>query len=125
MYKRLRIIVPAVQVTALLCVVVLTKVIARESVNLFYVLPVRQLIANLNYPLVVVSEAFIWIDKLSLSAHMSWRPEGALLVATIVITGLTVVLCIALFWYFVIAEIEARQLGGSLVRFSSRIIEFA
>ncbi|HWR17813.1 MAG TPA: hypothetical protein VN577_23490 [Terriglobales bacterium] len=122
MYKRLKLIVPIVQVLAVL---VLLWAKHWESLTIYqtYVAPTERIIRAVNIPLV-----FAWYPILWLLEHASpyLSPEGgAPLILGIIVFGLILVLSIALFWYFVVTEIELRKQGKSLLKFPDWFRELA
>jgi hypothetical protein len=123
MFKRLKIAVPAVQVLAIACVLILDRVTTNEKVLEYYLLPVRELVMNLNFPLVALSRILVLVDDLSANLHISFAPSGILLMAVLALAGLALLSCVVLFWYLVVVEIEGRQSGESLIRFSNKSAE--
>lgn len=123
MHKRLKIILPGAQVLAFACVLLLTKRTAGEREFLLYALPARQVIMDLNYPLVALAHIIVSLDRLSGYLGLSWEPKGIMLTAAITTAAVVLFCCIALFWYFAAAEFYKRRHGESLMRFSSRSLE--
>jgi hypothetical protein len=120
MYKRLKIIVPAAQVLAIVCMFGWERVPQVERTISLYILPTRQIIMNLNFPLVIIwwpiIQAIEWLN-----GYLPFLREPST-TGTIGI-ALALFSSIALFWYFVVAEIQMRGDGKSLVRFSNRTVE--
>lgn len=114
MFRRLRFIVPVIQVIGVVVVFVLDRV--SDNALLLNALQVRSLLLKVSYPLV-----FIWfvIGSVADSVPASWSPHQGFLFAVIKISvGAALVLSLAAFWYLVMVEIEMRMHGHSMLRFS-------
>jgi len=112
MYKRLRIVVPAVQVLALVAVAALKLAVHMRVLHVDYH-PFQQLVLSVDYPILTVFLAIAYpLDRwmFPLPGWLSGAVGAGFL-------GL-LLLGISLFWYLVVAEIEMRRHGKSMLRFS-------
>jgi predicted neutral ceramidase superfamily lipid hydrolase len=75
------------------------------------------IVLKLNFPLAIPWALVSYLVDLTFSGS---RPRGTLLT---VVVFLCVLATVALFWYFVVAEVQERSRGSSLVRFSSLFFE--
>jgi hypothetical protein len=110
--KRLRIIVPAVQVLAFLGVFALKLAVHMRVVHLDYD-PFRRLVLCVDYPVWTIFLAVAYpVDRL-MAPTPRWLSGavGTLFVALLLSA-------IPLFWYFVVAEVGMRAHGASMLRFS-------
>jgi hypothetical protein len=117
MYKRLRIVVPAAQVLAFVAVPALKLAVHMRVLHVDYD-PFRRVVLSVDYPIWTVFLALaVPLDRL-LALWPRWLSGavGAVL-AALLLSG------IALFWYLVVAEIEMRRQGKSMLRFSGWIKE--
>ena len=116
MDRRLRIIVPAVQLLASVTVLLLKKLAERsDQINFNYYLPARQLVEGLNYPL-----KKFWLFVTYLVAQVPFpNPTGGAAVIAFVLIVSVFLASIVLFWFLVVREIELRLQGRSLLRFSN------
>jgi hypothetical protein len=122
MHKRLRILVPTIQVLAFIATRVLMRLsVTSDSVNFNYSIPAQDLITRLNYPLALFWFSVVYaIDRLPLP-----DPNPGLgFTALALVAGIVFLASVALFWYLVVREIELRLQGKSLLRFSSRFWSF-
>lgn len=112
MYKRLRIIIASVQVGLLATLIALKLAVERGGVR-FDTGALNDLFWALNYP--------IWAVKDTLTSSSSWLPDalGWLSIAILYVFAVLVVPGIAILWYFIVAELEERIRGRSLIRFSN------
>jgi hypothetical protein len=117
MYKRLRIVVPAVQVLALVAVAALQLAVHKRVLHVDCD-PFRRVVLSMDYPIWTVFLATAYpLTRLTVPLP-GWLyvAEGAVLLAVLL-------LGIPLFWYLVVAEIEMRRHGKSMLRFSGWIKE--
>jgi hypothetical protein len=117
MYKRLRIVVPAVQVLAFVTVFALKLAVHMRVLHVHYD-PFRRLVLSVDYPIWTVFLAIAYpLDRL-MAASPGWLAGavGAVFVALLL-------LGIPLFWYLVVAEIEMRRHGKSMLRFPGWVKE--
>jgi hypothetical protein len=119
MNKRLKVIIPALQMLTVVGVLVWQKMALSEPMSTMYVLPTRQLILNLNIPLAAIWWAFIlgfeWVGN-----YLPFLQEPNALGFAFV---LAIFVSIGLFWQFVVVEVQLRIRGQSLIRFPNRIVE--
>jgi hypothetical protein len=117
MYKRLRIVVPAVQALAFVTVFALKLAVHMQVLHVHYD-PFRRLVLSVDYPIWTVILAIAVLLARLMPALPGWLSVavGAVFVALLL-------LGIALFWYLVVAEIEMRRHGKSMLRFSGWIKE--
>jgi hypothetical protein len=114
MYKRLRMIVPAVQVLIVVAVYTLPKLSHTNREFDIEIFSVQNLVKKLNFPLVVIwSPVLYGADWLS-----RYLPplRGALFAAAVLVVAALLASSVALFWYFVLTEIEMRRHGKSMLR---------
>jgi hypothetical protein len=116
-FRRLKIIVPAIQVLAAVAVFGSGKLCHNERFLQYYIYPFQGLVELINLPLLIV-----WVPIGFALAHLP-SPTGWLLIALATLFALLLVSSVALFWYLVVAEIELRIRGGSMLRFSGWIGE--
>jgi len=124
-HKHLKIVVPVAQVSAVVCMLGWEKMAHAERTLSFYVLPARHLLFSLNFPLVIIwsiiTNCLIWVGGFLPSLRQLGRAPGTVWMA---VTAFALVSSIALFWYFVVAEIQMRSRGKSFMNFSSGILQF-
>jgi hypothetical protein len=118
MYRRLRILVPAIQVLLVVAVYALPKFMSiykklfLESAVYF----TQDLIDKMNFPLVAIwSPILLAADKLS--SYFPPLTGLIFVVAAITFSGL-VLSSVAVFWYFFVTEIEMRRRGKSMLMLS-------
>ena len=75
------------------------------------------IVLKLNFPLAIPWALVSYLVDLTFSGS---RPRGTLLT---VVVFLCVLATVALFWYFVVAEVQERSRGSSLIRSSSLFLE--
>jgi hypothetical protein len=117
MFRRLKIIVPAIQVLAAVAVFGSGKLCHNERFLQYYIYPFQGLVELINLPLLIV-----WVPIGFVLAALP-SPTGWLLTAVTALFALLLVSSVALFWYLVVTEIELRIHGGSMLRFSGWIGE--
>jgi len=117
MYKRLRIVVPAVQVLAFVALPALKLAVHMRVLQVNYD-PFRRVVLSVDYPIWTVFLAIAVLLARLMPALPGWLSVavGAVLLAVLL-------LGIPLFWYLVVAEIEMRRHGKSMLRFSGWIKE--
>lgn len=126
MHRYLRIVVPAVQVSAVLCLLGWERLAHTERTLSFYVLPLRHTLLNLNFPLVILWWPIIeFIEVLSGYLAFLSQQTGMLAIIAAGVTAVGVISSVALFWYFVVVEIQMRSKGKSLVNSSNVALNFA
>lgn len=114
MHKRLRIIVPAVQVLIVLAAFILPNLTHGNSQHLPDIFALQNLVLKLNFPLVVIwSPVFYALDRLS-----PYLPplHGVFFAMAVILVGSLLCSTVALLWYFVMTEIEMRRHGKSMLR---------
>lgn len=117
MNKRFTVIVPAIQVVIAMTAFVSDRFVYNENAHLLYVLPAKDIVMKLNFPLVVVwAPLLLGADWLS---RYLFPLSGILLAVVMILSGLIFASSIAAFWYFVVREIGARRHGRSIVTCSS------
>jgi hypothetical protein len=112
MYKRLRIVVPAAQVLAFVAVPALKLAVHMRVLHVDYD-PFRRVVLCVDYPIWRPFLAIAYpLDRL-MAPWPGWLSgaAGAVFLALFL-------LGIPLFWYLVVAEIEMRRHGKSMLRFS-------
>lgn len=122
-----RIAVPLVQVALMLSAVIWYNIAWRtyahnELARGFADLPGALVIA-LNFPLAVLWFPILFVLGLALSTSSLGISGGAVFVVLVAIVDTAIISIVALFWYFVVVEIEMRTNGNSLVRFRTRTVE--
>lgn len=127
--KRLRVIISTLQVLLLVSVGTWHHVVTKydfhnrpELVTKYGVTPI-DIVGKLNFPLLALWSLVVFPISFALSASYLNLPSGAPLVIIAGVFALAVLASVALFWYFVVAEVEMRSHGGSLIRSSRRILE--
>jgi hypothetical protein len=116
-YKSLKILVPTVQVLAFVAVPALKLAVHMGVLHVDYD-PFRRLVLSVDYPIWTVFLTIAYpLDRL-----MPPLP-GWLCVALGAVFLALLLLGIALFWYLVVAEIEMRRQGKSMLRFSGWVKE--
>jgi hypothetical protein len=115
MFRRLKIIVPTIQVLAGVAVFGSGKFCHNERFLQYYIYPFQGLVEFINFPLLI-----IWVPIGFALADLP-SPTGRLLTAVTALFALLLVSSVALFWYLVVTEIELRIHGGSMLRFSGWI----
>ena len=117
MYKRLRIIVPAVQVLIVVVIVLSEKFVINDRLYHTYVAPTYVLVWKLNFPyhvfLLALDRALRPIPSIS----------GTPFTVIVAVLAVMLLLMLALFWYFVVTEIKMRSQGKSMLQFTGRISE--
>src|SRR5436190_2485998 len=120
-YKRLKILVPAIQVLLVIATVVWDRMRISDLAFDLYARPFQEILMKLNWPLVVM-----WWPVASLVERFTTNMNPS---AThdiwVMVYVLAILFSVAIFWYFVIVEIEARKRGGSVVRFQNALGEVA
>ncbi len=118
MYKRLKILVPAIQVLAYLALFALKLAVHMRVVRMDYG-PLWELMRSVNYPFWVIFLAIAYpIDWLAPpSPKGQWLYVAQFVVAALFLSG------VGLFWYLVVAEIEMRRRARSMLRFAGRFKE--
>ena len=128
--KRAKVIIPTLQVLLPVAFAFLHHILEKYYINQpdiivgYADIPIYVLLM-LNYPLAVLWSLPLYPLYWAFSAFDLTRPSGAPLVAIAVVFDLAVLTSVAVFWYFVVVEIEKRKHGSSLIRFSSRTLETA
>ena len=128
--KRLRITIPALQVLLLIFAAFWLNIFSKVYVNQpeFIVgraqLPIQVLI-KLNLPLAILWLPLFFALNWASSSNYWNLPSGTTGMLIVALLDLAVLSTVALFWYFVVVEIEKRKSGSSLIRFSSRTLETA
>lgn len=116
MYKRLKILVPTAQVLACIAIALWNKLNHSEAVYLNYVKPAQSVVTQVDFPLLVLWSPIVH----SLDRFTGHFPvlRGAPFMLIVLIVAVVFLSSVALFWYFVVNEIEMRRRGKSLLRFS-------
>jgi hypothetical protein len=121
MYKRLKILVPAVQVLLVVGVFLWYKAPHSEHVLTQYVGPARDVVIKLNFPLLILWSPILYITE--------WFPlflspsHPATQVLGIAVFALALVSSVAVFWHLVLVELELRSQGRSMIRSSNWFAE--
>lgn len=126
--KRLKFVIPSLQVLLLVCAGLWQHILGKyyathPEVVVRYASTPLYILLKANFPLAVLWFPFFCaLTKASSSPHLNLTsgPAGVVLLAAF---DLAVISSVALFWYFVVAEIERRRHGASLLRFESRTLE--
>ena len=112
----LRIIVAAIQAVLLVsaCIWINTAghFARRPETHVPYTFLPLNVVLRLNFPLLLA-----WFPILYATGN---APNGPLVIA---VGRLGIPASVVLFWYFAVAEAEARSQGGSLIRFSNPAVE--
>ena len=98
------------------------RYITRPEFVAYANVPIQTLLKS-NYPLVLLLFPIGYAINYVVSNSYLNLPSGVPLVAIAVVFDLAVLTSIAFFWYFVVVEIEKRNHGSSLIRFSSQPLE--
>jgi hypothetical protein len=119
-YKRLRIIIPAVQLLAIVGLLALRWSL-KGSASYQILRGLHLLVHEVNYPIWTVFVAMLVRATQLLSPLPRWLyvPTWIYAVLAFVVAAL-LALGIALLWYLLITEVEMRRHGKSVMRFSSR-----
>jgi hypothetical protein len=115
----LKFIIPTLQMLTVVGVLVWEKMARTDRMLTNYVLPTREMILNLNLPLVAIWWPFIYTME-RLGDYLPFLQKPSAIGFGI---ALTLFASIGLFWYFVVVEVQLRIRGQSLMRFSNRIME--
>ena len=126
--KRLRVIVPTLQVLLLISAALWLNIFSKVYINRpeFIVgcaqLPI-QILIKLNLPLAVLWFPVVYAMNWASSSNDWNLPSGATGMVINAMLDLAILSTVALFWYFVVVEIEKRRYGSSLIRLSNRTLE--
>jgi hypothetical protein len=128
--KRLRVIVPTLQVLLLISATLWLGIISKVYINQPEVivgcaqLPI-QILMKLNLPLSVLWFPVFYAMHCASASSSNYGnlPSGATGMLIIAVINLAILSSVALFWYFVVVEIEKRRYGSSLIRLSNRTLE--
>jgi hypothetical protein len=127
--KRLKVLIPAVQVILLVSATVWHNVAWHNYDYAQHDTALRSagiplgILAKLNFPLLVLwFPVFLFLEWACSASYLS-LPSGVALVAVAVVFGVAILTSVGLFWRFVVSEVEMRRHGNSFIRSSSRIIE--
>ncbi len=121
-YRRLKLLVPILQVLIAVGSWLLRKHIYSERLYTRYFGPAWDVVIfKMNFPVVAFWSPIVyvlnrWPDELVPSSH-------AMEIAVTIALGLAMVSSIGVFWYFVIAELERRMHGRSMIRFRNWFAE--
>jgi len=115
-HRRLKVIIPTVQILAVVGVLVWERMAGTDRMLTDYALPTRQMITNLNLPLV----AFWWPFIPVMERFGNYLPFPMVMGLALAMMAFA---SIGLFWYFVVAEVQLRMRGKSLLRFPNRVVE--
>lgn len=114
MYKRLRAVVPAVQVAAAIVVFSATKFYGTSRFYEYYLGDAQNVIIHLNLPLMalwaLVFSPIAWLTRYLPPVTGTLHAVGIILVALLLASS------VVLFWYLVVVEIEMRSRGKSMLR---------
>lgn len=126
--KRLRVIVPTLQVLLLVSVFVWLHIVEKhyinqpQLINRYVVAPI-DIVGKLNFPLLVLWFPVVYpINYLLYNSNLN-LPSEVPLVVILGVFALAALASVALFWYFVVAEVEMRSHGSSLIRSLRRMLE--
>ena len=118
MHKFWRVIVPTSQVVAFVGVFLAGKLGDSQSFYFNGYLPAKIVVISLNFPLLTFwSPAAYCLDHSS--AKLVRAPGEAAVKTFAILAGLVFLSTVALFWYFVVAEIQLRAQGKSRLRCST------
>jgi hypothetical protein len=121
MNKALKIAIPAAQVLIASSIFVWYSLTKSVDVSTRYAYPARDIVIKLNFPLAV-----LWSPILYAMERFSVNLNPA---SVVIRTSILILFVIAfaastfLFWYFVVAELEMRSQGKSLIRFTNWFAE--
>jgi hypothetical protein len=126
--KRLKFVVPTLQVLLLVSAGLWQHILGKyyadhpEVIVQYASTPIIILLKS-NFPLAVLWFPFFCaLNWASSGSHLNLT-SGAAGVVMLAVFDLVVVSTVALFWYFVVVEVEKRKHGASLIRFSNRMLE--
>jgi hypothetical protein len=123
---RLRIIIPLLQVVALVLAFSLDpllskRYVTRSDLEVAYVVTPEHLVLKLNFPLAVVGLPLLYLTAGAFpNTGSSTRMLNAVISGAFVLATLT---STAAFWYLVVVEVEMRRRKSSYLRFSGRYLE--
>lgn len=123
---RLRIIIPLLQVVALVLAFSLDPLLGRRFTGrsdlvIAYIITPEHLVLKLNFPLAILGLPIIYLTAGAFPNTGS--PTGALNALIFGAYVLAIVTSTAAFWYLVVVEVEMRKRKASCLRFSGRYME--
>jgi hypothetical protein len=126
--KRLKFIIPTVQVLLLVSAGLWQHILGKyypghPEVIVRYGSTPLYILLKASFPLAVLWLPFFCALTWASSIPQLNLTSGATGVVMLAVFDLAVVLSVALFWYFVVVEIERRRQGTTLIRFKSRMLE--
>jgi hypothetical protein len=125
--KRQRLFVPVIQVLLLISAAAWHNAVShtgvQQDLGSHYASTPLYLTMKLNVPLLVIWAPFVYLANWALSSSYLGVPNHAMVVVLTGVFDLAVLSSVALFWYFVVVEMEMRSRGDSLIRFNNRLLE--
>jgi hypothetical protein len=108
------------QTLAFIAVWVLLRIATSNySVRFNYYMPAKNLLIALNYPVIAFWYCALYIfDRL----HVPNVPSGVLFWVLTITVSILFLSSIALFWYFVVREVELRRRRDTLLRFPGTLV---
>jgi hypothetical protein len=123
---RLRIIIPLLQVVALVLAFSLDpllsgRFVGRSDLTVAYIVTPEHLVLKLNFPLAILGIPIVYLTARAFPNTSS--PTGALNAVIFGVYALAILTSTGMFWYFVVVEAESRKRKTSCLRFSGRHLE--
>lgn len=125
---RLKFIVPTLQVLLLISASLWQRILENRYAEhpeaiVGYILTPKNILLKANFPLAVLWFPMFRALEWALSSSNQSLARGAAGVTTLAVLDVAVFSTIALFWYFVVVEIELRKRKASHIRFSGQRLE--
>jgi hypothetical protein len=126
--RRLKVIVPTLQVLLLVSVAVWHHIIEKRFINqpdfiAQYASTPIHILLKLNFPLLAVWSLVVFPLDYALSKSYLNLPGETPSMVIVLVFDLALLASVAALWYFVVVEIQMRRYGNSLIRFSGRRAE--
>lgn len=119
-YRRLKLLVPIVQVLACIAVRLLRTLLSTDLrlYDSFYI-PAVQMVERLNYPVMAFWFSVVYVLGWLLRP-LAQPSSGWALTLWMLVAALLLLASVGLFWYLAVREFELRRQGRSLLHFSGR-----
>lgn len=121
MSRLLKLVVSIGQTVLTVTAFVFAKYCHDDRVYVFYVNPFLHIVTKMNFPLLIIMypilDALNWLGRFlpTLTGVLGW--------SIAIVDAVLLILIDALFWYFVLSEIEMRRHGKSMLRFKRHPVE--
>jgi hypothetical protein len=122
-HRLLKLTVSISQAVVVVAAFAFAKYCHDDRMYVFYVNPFLHVVTKMNYPLLIVLSPIL--DTLNWLGRFLPTPTGGFRSSIAIVAAVLLTSTVALFWYFVLSEIEMRRHGKSMLRFRRRPVEVA